>query len=178
MENQIWHHLVLIPPPFHGHITPMLQLASILHSKGFSITIAHTYFNSPNPSNYPNFNFLPYFDGLCNTQITSKNFIDITSTLNTKCVSPLKETLDHHIKKLANEKHEKIACIIYDGLLHFIDSVAKELKLPSIVFRTTSATNFLTYHVCAQLQSKGYLPLQGLYSPFFFTCCICRIFYS
>ncbi|KAK2382243.1 UDP-Glycosyltransferase superfamily protein [Trifolium repens] len=160
MENQIWHHLVLIPPPFHGHITPMLQLASILHSKGFSITIAHTYFNSPNPSNYPNFNFLPYFDGLCNTQITSKNFIDITSTLNTKCVSPLKETLDHHIKKLANEKHEKIACIIYDGLLHFIDSVAKELKLPSIVFRTTSATNFLTYHVCAQLQSKGYLPLQ------------------
>jgi hypothetical protein len=162
MENQIRHRLVLIPPPLQGHITPMLQLATILHSKGFSITIAHTHFNSPDPSNHPNFYFLPFSDGLSNTQITSKNFVDIASTLNIKCVSSLKETLVHYITKLANENHgEKIACIIYDGLFHFIDSMAKELNLPSIVFRTTSATNFLTYHVCAQLQSKGYLPLQG-----------------
>lgn len=161
MENQIRHRLVLIPPPLQGHITPMLQLATILHSKGFSITIAHTHFNSPNPSNHPNFNFLPFFDGLSNTQITSKNFVDIASTLNIKCVSSLKETLVHYITKLANENHgEKIACIIYDGFLSFIDSLAKELNLPSIVFRTTSATNLLTYHVCLQLQSKGYLPLQ------------------
>ena len=140
----------------------MFQLATILHSKGFSITIAHTHFNSPDPSNHPNFDFLPFFDGLSNTQITSKNFVDIASTLNIKCVSSLKETLVHYITKLANENHgEKIACIIYDGFLSFIDSLAKELKLPSIVFRTTSATNLLTYHVCLQLQSKGYLPLQG-----------------
>ncbi|XP_058762659.1 UDP-glucose iridoid glucosyltransferase-like [Vicia villosa] len=159
MENQIRLHLVLIPPPLKGHITPMLQLATILHSKGFFITIAHTHFNSPNPSNHPNFNFLPFFDGLSNTQITSKNFIDIASSLNTNCVTPLKESLVHHIAKL--EKHgEKIACVIYDGFFHFIDSLAKELKLPSIVFRTTSATNILTYHVCAHLQTKGYLPLQ------------------
>ncbi|CAK8575852.1 unnamed protein product [Lathyrus sativus] len=159
MENQNVPHLVLIPPPFDGHMTPMLQLATVLHSKGFSITIAHTHFNSPDPSNHPNFNFIPFFDGLSDTQITSKNFIDITSTLTTNCVSPLKETLIHHMAKL--EKHdEKIACIIYDGFFHFIDSLTKELKLPSIVFRTTSATNFLTYHVCAHLQTKGYLPLQ------------------
>ncbi|KAL5055869.1 hypothetical protein RYX36_036551 [Vicia faba] len=159
MENQIRPHLVLIPPPLKGHITPMLQLATILHSKGFFINIAHTYFNSPNPSNHPNFNFLPFFDGLSNTQITSKNFVDIASTLNTNCASPLKETLIHHKAKL-EEHDEKIACIIYDGFFHFIDSLAKELKLPSIVFRTTSATNILTYHVCAHLHAKGYLPLQ------------------
>ncbi|CAI8616616.1 unnamed protein product [Vicia faba] len=135
MENQNGPHLVLIPPPFHGHMTPMLQLATVLHSKGFSITIAHTHFNSPDPSNHPNFNFLPFFDGLSSTQITSKNFVDIASTLN--CLYNL-----------------------YDGFFHFIDSLAKELKLPSIVFRTTCATNFLTYHVCAHLQTKGYLPLQ------------------
>lgn len=164
MESQIRHRLVLIPPPFQGHITPMLQLATILHSKGFSITIAHTHFNSPDPSNYPNFNFIPFFDALSNTQISSKNFIDITSTLNTKCVSSLKELLIHEITKLT---HEKIVCIIYDGLLYFIDSLAKELKLPSIVFRTTSATNLLTYHACAELQSKGYLPLQGTVNSHF-----------
>ncbi|KAL6327323.1 hypothetical protein AAG906_018776 [Vitis piasezkii] len=32
---------------------PMLLLANILHAKGFSITIIHTHFNSPNPANYP-----------------------------------------------------------------------------------------------------------------------------
>ncbi|XP_061355108.1 UDP-glucose iridoid glucosyltransferase-like [Gastrolobium bilobum] len=158
MENQSYR-LVLIPPPFQGHITPMLQLATILHSKGFSITVVLVHFNSPDPSNYPNFSFLPLFDGLSDIHISSTNFIDITSTLNTKCIPHLKELLVDQMKK-ANAKHEKIACIIYDGLLYCIDSVARELKLPSIVFRTTSATNLLTYHAFAQLQSNGYLPVQ------------------
>ncbi|KAJ1421985.1 UDP-glucuronosyl/UDP-glucosyltransferase [Sesbania bispinosa] len=160
MENQS-HRLILIPPPFQGHMTPMLQLGTILHSKGFSITVAHTHFNSPNPSNHPNFSFIPFFDGLSDTyMISSTNFIDITSTLNTNCASPLKELLVHQMTK-AKVNHEKIACIIYDGLMYFTDSVAKELKLPSIVFRTTSATNVLTYHTCVHLQSNGYLPLQA-----------------
>ncbi|KAL5055870.1 hypothetical protein RYX36_036552 [Vicia faba] len=108
MENQNGPHLVLIPPPFHGHMTPMLQLATVLHSKGFSVTIAHTHFNSPDSSNHPNFNFLPFFDGLSSTQITSKNFVDIASTLSTNCVAPLKETLIHHMAKL-EKNDEKIA---------------------------------------------------------------------
>jgi hypothetical protein len=49
---------------FHqGHINMMLQLGCILHSRGFSITIAHTQFNFPNTSNHPDFNFLPVADG-------------------------------------------------------------------------------------------------------------------
>ncbi|KAG4967200.1 hypothetical protein JHK87_032851 [Glycine soja] len=83
METQR-HRLVLIPPPFQGHLTPMLQLATILHSiAGFSITIAHAHFNSPDPSNHPNFSFLPLFYGLSDTHISSKNVVDITATLNT-----------------------------------------------------------------------------------------------
>ncbi|KAB1200960.1 putative disease resistance protein RGA3 [Morella rubra] len=38
--------LVLLPCPFEGHINPMLQLGTILHSKGFSITIVQPQFNS------------------------------------------------------------------------------------------------------------------------------------
>lgn len=111
MENRRLR-LVLIPPPFHGHITPMLQLATILYSKGFSITVAHTHFNSPDPSNHPNFTFLPFHDGLSDTHISSKNFIDITSTLNTNCVSPLKEILLQQRTK-AYVNHEKIYCMHY-----------------------------------------------------------------
>nr|XP_048325483.1 UDP-glycosyltransferase 76B1-like [Ziziphus jujuba var. spinosa] len=42
----------------------MLQLANILYSKGFSISIIHTSFNSPNPSNYPHFTFHSICEGL------------------------------------------------------------------------------------------------------------------
>jgi len=154
--------LVLIPPPFQGHLTPMLQLATILHSKGFSITVAHAHFNSPDPSNHPNFCFLPLFYGLSDTHISSKNVVDITATLNKNCVSPIKEVLVDQIEK-AKINHEKIACVIYDGLMYSIDSVARELKLPNIVLRTTSATNFLTYHAFVQRQTSGCLPLQGIH---------------
>ncbi|KAL9296567.1 hypothetical protein ACSQ67_022463 [Phaseolus vulgaris] len=153
------HRLVLIPPPFQGHLTPMLQLATILHSRGFSITVAHAHFNSPDPSNHPNFCFLPLSYGLSDTHVSSKNIVDITATLNEKCVSPIKEVLVDQIEK-ANINHEKIACVIYDGLIYSIDSVARELKLPSIVLRTTSATNFLTYHASFQRQTSGCHPLQ------------------
>ncbi|XP_027355319.1 UDP-glucose iridoid glucosyltransferase-like [Abrus precatorius] len=159
MENQR-HRLVLIPPPFQGHLTPMLQLANTLQSKGFSITVAHAHFNSPDPSNHPNLLFLPLSYGLSDTHISSKNIVDISATLNTKCVSPLKEFLVDQIAK-ANISHEKIACVIYDGLMHSIDLVARELKLPSMVLRTTSATNVLTYyHAFVHLQRTGCLPFQ------------------
>ncbi|KAK7262512.1 hypothetical protein RJT34_30086 [Clitoria ternatea] len=158
MENQR-HRLVLIAPPFQGHLTPMLQLATILHSKGFSITVAHAHFNSPDPSNHPNFSFLPFFYGLSNTHISSKNIVDTCATLNTKCVSPLRKLLLDQIEK-ANINHENIACVIYDGLMHSVDSVARELKLPSMVLRTTSTTNLLTYHTFLQLHTSGCLPLQ------------------
>ncbi|MFS7958048.1 putative cytokinin 7-beta-glucosyltransferase [Helianthus anomalus] len=33
--------IVLFPMPFQGHINPMFQLANILHTQGFKITIIH-----------------------------------------------------------------------------------------------------------------------------------------
>ncbi|KAL4389256.1 hypothetical protein S245_006854 [Arachis hypogaea] len=149
------HRLIVIPPPLQGHMTPMLQLATILYSKGFSITVVHTKFNSPDPTNHPDFTFVPFHDGLPNSYtVSSKNFIHISSHLNTNCVTPLKEVLVRIIKE------EKISCVIYDGLMHFIDSVARELNLPTILFRTTCATNYLSYHWLSMLQRNGYLPLQ------------------
>ncbi|KAL2955482.1 hypothetical protein AAZX31_18G031500 [Glycine max] len=47
--------LLLMPSPLQGHITPFLHLGDILYSKGFSITILHTIFKSPDPSSYPHF---------------------------------------------------------------------------------------------------------------------------
>ncbi|KAL1369126.1 hypothetical protein AAHE18_02G173200 [Arachis hypogaea] len=134
----------------------MLQLATIVHSNDFSIIVVHTKFNFPDP-NHLNFTFVPFHDGLSNTYtVSSKNFIYITSHLNTYCVTPLKEVLNRIIKE------KKISCIIYDGLMHVVDSLARELNLRTMLFRTTCCTTFLSYHWFPTLQRKGYLSLQIL----------------
>lgn len=155
--------VVIVPAPFQGHFTPMLQLASVLHSKGFSITIAHTIFNSPNPSDHPHFLFLPFHDGISpnHQTISTHNVTTIASTLNTHCLSPLKELLLRHMSK------ENIACIIYDGVMYFVHTLAHQLNLPSLVLRTTSATHFFAYHALHHLHTytnNNYLPFQGIYT--------------
>ncbi|XP_028775670.1 UDP-glucose iridoid glucosyltransferase-like isoform X2 [Neltuma alba] len=146
--------LVVVPAPFQGHLTPMLQLASILHSNGFSITIAHTRFNSPDPSNHPHFSFLPFSDGLSHSDsISSHNLTAITDTLSANCASPFRDLL----LRLTTQN---IACIVHDGLMYFVDSVAQQLNLPTILLRTTCATNVLAYHSLHRLLSEGCLPLQ------------------
>ncbi|KAL7201616.1 hypothetical protein ACSBR1_033335 [Camellia fascicularis] len=66
--------VVLVPCPLLGHISPMIELATALHSKGFSITIAHTLFNSPKPSNHPHLTFLRISNGLTDRNTSSGDF--------------------------------------------------------------------------------------------------------
>lgn len=176
MENErrrYRHRLVVVPGPFQGHMTPMLQLATVLHSKGFSITIVHsTLFNPPDPSNHPSdFVFLPLIsDGLSEdhdhvSSVSSDNIATITSNLNANCVTPLEQLLLRYLKHNdaeCDDDDDKIACIIYDGLMCFVDSVARKLNLPTILLRTTSATNVLAYHSLPHLQSHASLLFQGI----------------
>ena len=149
--------LVLLPCPFQGHINPMLQLGNILHSKGFSITIVHTdHFNSPNPSNNPNFKFIPIPDGLSANDISSGDLVSIIQRLNANCKSHFQECLSKIIIL------EDIACIIYDELLYFTEEVANFLKLPSIILRTTSATTLLARTTLGQLKVQGRVSFRGM----------------
>ncbi|KAK7835032.1 7-deoxyloganetin glucosyltransferase [Quercus suber] len=38
-------HAVFLPYPSQGHVTPMMRLAKLLHSRGFHITFVNTKFN-------------------------------------------------------------------------------------------------------------------------------------
>ncbi|PON70833.1 UDP-glucuronosyl/UDP-glucosyltransferase, partial [Parasponia andersonii] len=92
--------------------TPMLQLGSILHSKGFEITVAHTKLNPPNPTHYPDFNFLKKPDGVSDPHIHSKNFVSVISGFSINCKPPLQAALAQMMGR--EDHHEKIACTIYD----------------------------------------------------------------
>ncbi|PWA89838.1 UDP-glucuronosyl/UDP-glucosyltransferase [Artemisia annua] len=95
---------------FHYHFkatsNPMLQLANILHIKGFKITIIHTEFNSPNRSNYPQFTFISISDGLPKSKDEITCFLNNGNFMNKSCIDPFTGCL----AKLLEE--EPVACLI------------------------------------------------------------------
>jgi hypothetical protein len=148
--------VVLVPGPFQGHINPMLQLGTILHSNGFSITVVHTQYNSPDPSTHPDFSFLPLPD---TSSALTGEFIPFALQLNINCEARFKECLAEVIRQQGPDNG--IACIIYDEIMYFSQAAAKDLKLLSIVLRTGCAAISLTRDILFQLSAEGHIPFPG-----------------
>ncbi|XP_024993416.1 UDP-glycosyltransferase 76G1-like [Cynara cardunculus var. scolymus] len=154
--------VVLFPLPFQGHINPMLQLANILYSKGFSITILHTNFNSFYTSNYPHFTFRPVLDtdpkDTNLSKLASQGVGDLLSgimLLNQYGAVSFRQELDQMLIA-SKHQHEPIVCLITDALWHFTQSVADSLNLPRIVLRTSSLFCVLVYASIPVLDDQGY----------------------
>ncbi|XLU34345.1 hypothetical protein S245_070411, partial [Arachis hypogaea] len=150
------HRLLLMPSPFQGHITPLLHLGDILYSKGFSITIIHTSFNSPDPSTHPHFTFLPIHESLSESEASSMDSLHLVDLINVRIVQPLKECLD----KLMRSKEETVSCFIADAVLHSTQSVCDGFKLRRLVLRTGGATSFVVFASIPLLRENGYFPVQ------------------
>ncbi|XP_030447254.1 UDP-glycosyltransferase 76E2-like [Syzygium oleosum] len=149
--------LVLVPGPFQGHLTPMLQLATILKSRGFSITIAHTQFNSPDSSAHPDFAFLCIPDGLSEQEVRNPDLAAIVLRLNDNCKSSFRECLSQGTNH--TEPGEKICCIIYDALVYFSEAAARDLKIPSIALYTSSAATTIVRPILHELKAQGHIPV-------------------
>ena len=158
-EQQKVSRLVFVLIPFQGHINPMLQLATILYAKGFSITIIHPQFNFPNSSNHPEFTFIPISDNLPKSQVSAGDLFGIVSALNKNCEGPLTECIQEMLK--AEDPHDRISCIVYDSTMCFSQSVADHLKLPGISVRTSPAATMLAFAVFPRLHEQGYISFLG-----------------
>ncbi|KAM5553117.1 UDP-glycosyltransferase 76F1-like [Rosa sericea] len=157
MDQRKGRRLILFPFPLQGHINPMIELANILHFKGFSITIIHTNFNSLNPSTHPNFTFHSISDDLSESEATEEDSLLVLSYLNAKCSEPFRECL---ATLLSSVTEEPVACLICDPLFDFTQSVAESLKLPRILLRTSGASSTAVYSAFPLLREKGYIPKQ------------------
>ncbi|KAI7751838.1 LOW QUALITY PROTEIN: hypothetical protein M8C21_030973, partial [Ambrosia artemisiifolia] len=133
-------HLVLVASPFQVHMTPMLQLATVLHSKGFSITIAHTKLNSLDLSKHPEFGVFPLFD----------NFLAIDALAN----------FTKFLQDLLTQKIKEKITIIHDNTMYVAEEVARNLNHPSIVLRSCSSLNVSAFHTLPKLHAQGQLPVQ------------------
>ncbi|KAH6824994.1 hypothetical protein C2S53_000436 [Perilla frutescens var. hirtella] len=143
--------LVLFPLPFQGHINPMMQLAHILHCRGFSISIIHTQFNLPDPSKYTHFTFHVISDALPESETSISDPILLIKTLTSNCMQPFKQCLAQICS------NDRVVCLVTDAIWHFTQAVADELELPRIVLRTASVCSFYAFAALPFLREKGYL---------------------
>jgi hypothetical protein len=117
-------------------------------------------FNSPDPSTHPDFIFLPLPNSSSNQNILTGDGVAFVLELNAECKARFPECLAQVMTQLLGSD-DRIACIIHDDFMFFSQETAKDLKIPSIILRTTSASNFLARDALFQLKAEGHLPFPG-----------------
>lgn len=143
-------HAVCIPYPAQGHITPLVQLAKILHSKGFHITFVNTEFNhrrlvrSKGPDavkGLPDFRFETIPDGLPpSDRDATQDIPALCDSIRKNCLGPFVEI----VKRLnSSENVPRVTCIVSDGVMSFGAKAAKMLGIPDVTLWTSSACGLL-----------------------------------
>ncbi|XP_010514991.1 PREDICTED: UDP-glycosyltransferase 76E6-like [Camelina sativa] len=147
--------IVLVPIPAQGHVTPMLQLGKALYSKGFSITVVEGHFNqvSSSSQHFPGFQFVTLKESLPESEFQRLGGIEFMIKLNKTSEASFKDC----IAQLLLQQGSDIACIIYDEFMYFCGAAAKAFNLPSIIFTTTSATNYVSRCVRSKLNADKFL---------------------
>ncbi|KAK9085739.1 hypothetical protein Sjap_026150 [Stephania japonica] len=163
-------HVVCIPYPAQGHITPMLMLAKLLHYKGFHITFVNTEFNHQRLLNsrgsdalkgFPDFCFKTIPDGLPPSDLNATQDIPaLCESIPKNCLSPLKNLLLRLNESAESVGTPLVTCIISDGVMGFTQDVAQELGIPEIMFWTTSACGFMAYLQYKNLRESGIVPFK------------------
>ncbi|KAL9231401.1 hypothetical protein vseg_006633 [Gypsophila vaccaria] len=160
-QTKMKQRIVVFPFPLQGHVTPMLSLANILHSKNFSITIIHTKYNSLNPTHFPHFTFHFLQDNMPdNSVLSSSDLKTVLSALQVNCREPFRECLSEILSSAADTEKESVSCLISDPMWSFAGSVAQSFGLPRVVFRTGGMSAFVVYEALPLLREKGYYPIQ------------------
>ncbi|KAG9158917.1 hypothetical protein Leryth_013301 [Lithospermum erythrorhizon] len=151
--------VVLVPAPYQGHITPMLQLGGILQSRGFSIVVAHTEYNAPDPLNHSSFAFLPLPDEVaeCDKAFSFSNVVNLLDTININCKLPFQDYLAQLMENV--ELDGEVVCIVFDTIMNFVNDVANSLQLPTIVMRPFSSAYSRAHEYLMDLRSEKCLPL-------------------
>jgi hypothetical protein len=163
-------HAVCLPYPAQGHITPMLNVAKLLHARGFDVTFVNTEYNQARlvrtrgaaaVAGVPGFRFATIPDGL-----PPSDDDDVTQDIPSLCKSTTETCLGPFRRLLAalNDPaagHPPVTCVISDVVMGFSIDAAQELGLPYVQLWTASAISFLGYQHYRLLMARGLAPLKG-----------------
>ncbi|KAL6638997.1 hypothetical protein ACP70R_022727 [Stipagrostis hirtigluma subsp. patula] len=149
--------VVLFPLPFQGHISPMLQLAVLLHERGLAVTVLHTDFNAPDPARHPELTFVSIHETFPD-EVTSPgdDIVGQLLALNAACEAPFRQAL----VSLLRVHDGDVACAVVDGQCYAALGAAGELGVPALALRTDSAATFRSMLAYPRLRDAGYLPIK------------------
>jgi UDP-glucosyltransferase BX8/BX9 len=152
--------VLLFPLPYQGHINPMLEIAAILHSRGFSITIFHTNFNSIDSTNYPSYRFILVEDGGISSRFRPvvEDIVPQLIAWNNSCEQLFNDSLG---SALSEQSEEPVACLIRDMHWYNLEYIANRLGVPTLVLRTGSAATLNWFMTFPCLVDKGLIPVKG-----------------
>ncbi|KAL4179997.1 hypothetical protein AMTRI_Chr13g89950 [Amborella trichopoda] len=166
-QLEVKPHAVCIPYPAQGHVSPMMQLAKLLHSKGFHITYVNTEFNhkrllksrGPDLSNgVPDFRFESIPDGMPETDLDATQDVpELSDHIRTCFLAPFRELV---LRLNGSGEVPKVTCFVIDGVTNFAQPVADELCVPKVIFWTASASGLWGYLQYTELIERGYVPLK------------------
>ncbi|CAN6213619.1 unnamed protein product [Urochloa humidicola] len=150
--------VAVFPLPFQGHITPMLQLAGALLSRGLAVTVLHTAFNAPDPARHPGLDFVAVPDAIPEAMAgAAANGIAKILALNA-AMEASGRVRGALASLMAAEGEPRLACLVIDSTLTAVQKAAAGLGLPTLVLHTGSAACFRLFRSYDMLHDKGYLP--------------------
>ncbi|XP_031386056.1 7-deoxyloganetin glucosyltransferase-like isoform X3 [Punica granatum] len=161
-------HAVLVPYPAQGHVNPLMQLAKLLHSRGFHITFVYTEYlrdrlvrvkGLGSVQGPPDFRFEAIPDGLppSDNPDATQRTADVCGSTKKHSVAPFKQLL---IRLNSTTDIPRVTCVISDTLMSFTVRVAQELGIFEVQFWTASACGLMGYNQYAELIRRGIVPLK------------------
>ncbi|KAH0685962.1 hypothetical protein KY284_016515 [Solanum tuberosum] len=142
---------VLLPYPSQGHVTPMMSLAKLLHSRGIHITFVNIEFNHnrliqskgvDSVKGLLDFKFATIPDGMPPSDENATPVITLLCDTTRKTyLVPFKKLLT----KLNSGEVPPVSCVISDGVMTFGIKAAQDLGIPDVTFWTASVCAFVGY---------------------------------
>lgn len=127
-------HVLVLPYPAQGHISPLVQFAKRLASKGVKATIATTHY-TVNSITAQNVAVEPISDGFDQSGFAQANDVELFLTSFRTNGS---RTLSHLIQKF-EKTTTPVTCVVYDSFLPWALDVAKQHGICGASFFTNSA---------------------------------------
>lgn len=159
-------HALVIPFPAQGHITPMMQFAEKLASRGLTVTFVTTYHahaqitkaQSKESQVQPGLDIrsAQISDGLSLDFDRSARFYDFLRSVENNMGGEL-EQLIHNLNKTG----PPISCVIADIFLFWTPDVTKKFGIPWISFWSQPAIVYSIYYHAHLLEAHGHSHHKG-----------------
>ncbi|EFJ27161.1 hypothetical protein SELMODRAFT_267489 [Selaginella moellendorffii] len=158
-------HVVVIPLPTQGHVSPLMHLSQALASRGFVITFINTEANQECMKNTleDGHGLDIRFESVPGIQGTG---IDLSHDEGRLIFTQGLINMEGPVEKLLKDKlvsaDPPISCLISDMLFRWPEGVARRIGVPNFIFWCASASCILLECSVPQMFEKGDIPVRDL----------------